>query len=160
MWNSVYARRNSRAAAVAEVRTGAHWLVRLSVGHWWAELEFRIHRSLSDLFGLSIPRAVVYFFKEAFAEYFREGYERILNDLLAGKLLHVDETTINLQKDKGYVWVLASTESVYFFYRRSREGSFLADMLHGFKGVLVSDFFTAYDSLDLPQQRCLVHLMR
>ena len=120
----------------------------------------RVHRSLWDLFGLSIPKTVVYNFKRAVAAYFWEGYERILNDLLAGELIHVDETTINLQKDKGYVWVLASTSAVYFFYRRSREGSFLPDMLDGFKGVLVSDFFTAYDSLDLSQQRCLVHLMR
>lgn len=58
------------------------------------------------------------------------------------------------------MWVLASTDSVYFFYRESREGAFLAKMLHKFRGVLVSDFFTAYDSLALPQQRCLVHLMR
>ena len=33
-------------------------------------------------------------------------------------------------------------------------------MLRKFRGVLVSDFFTAYDSLALPQQRCLIHLMR
>ena len=29
-----------------------------------------------------------------------------------------------------------------------------------FEGVLVSDFFTAYDSLNCPQQKCLIHLMR
>jgi Transposase IS66 family len=33
-------------------------------------------------------------------------------------------------------------------------------MLQKFKGVLVSDFYTAYDTLDMPQQRCLIHLMR
>ncbi len=37
-------------------------------------------------------------------------------------------------------------------------------MLHatltGFKGVLVSDFYAAYDSLDCPQQKCLIHLSR
>src|ERR1051325_8196260 len=33
-------------------------------------------------------------------------------------------------------------------------------MLKGFRGVLVSDFFTAYDSVPCRQQRCLVHLMR
>ena len=33
-------------------------------------------------------------------------------------------------------------------------------MFEGFKGVLVSDFYTAYDSVDCRQQRCLVHLMR
>lgn len=30
----------------------------------------------------------------------------------------------------------------------------------GFSGVLVSDFFTAYDSLDCGHQKCLVHLIR
>jgi hypothetical protein len=53
----------------------------------------RIHRSLMDLFGLSIPKTIVYIFKQAVAAYFREGYKRILNDLLAGKLIHADETT-------------------------------------------------------------------
>src|SRR5262249_6133526 len=53
-----------------------------------------------------------------------------------------------------------SMERVYFFYRDSREGTFLKEMLRGFAGVLVSDFFTAYDSLDCPQQKCLIHLLR
>jgi len=39
-----------------------------------------------------------------------------------------------------------------------------ADILHatlaGFKGVLVSDFYAAYDSLECPQQKCLIHLLR
>jgi hypothetical protein len=33
-------------------------------------------------------------------------------------------------------------------------------MLVGFKGVLVSDFYAAYNSLPFPQQKCLVHLIR
>ena len=33
-------------------------------------------------------------------------------------------------------------------------------LLAGFKGVLVSDFYTAYDSIGCLQQRCLIHLMR
>jgi hypothetical protein len=49
---------------------------------------------------------------------------------------------------------------VYFFYRPSREGSFLAEMLGTFSGVLVSDFYTAYDSVSCEQQKCLVHLVR
>ena len=120
----------------------------------------RIQRSLLDLFGLRLPNTIAYLFKGAVAEYFKIGYEKILKDLLRGRLIHIDETTVNLQKDKGYVWVLASTEAVYCFYRTSREGSFLADMLQRFKGVLVSDFYTAYDALDMPQQRCLIHVMR
>src|SRR5260370_10277613 len=33
-------------------------------------------------------------------------------------------------------------------------------MLKSFRGVLVSDFYPAYDSIDCPQQKCLIHLMR
>ncbi len=34
------------------------------------------------------------------------------------------------------------------------------NLLRGFKGVLVSDFYTAYDALECAQQKCLIHLMR
>ena len=45
-------------------------------------------------------------------------------------------------------------------YRPTREGDFLYDLLKGFHGVLVSDYYAAYDSLAFPQQKCLLHLMR
>jgi Transposase IS66 family len=32
--------------------------------------------------------------------------------------------------------------------------------VNGFQGVLVSDFYAAYDSIPCPQQKCLIHLMR
>ncbi len=51
-------------------------------------------------------------------------------------------------------------DKVYYFYKPSREGAFLKDMLAKFSGVLVSDFYTAYDSLKCKQQKCLVHLVR
>ena len=94
------------------------------------------------------------------ASFYKGEYEKIRNTILAGSLIHIDETTINLMKEKGYVWVITGADSVYFFYRQSREGSFLGAMLKKFRGVLVSDFYTAYDSFNIPQQRCLIHLMR
>src|SRR6266446_2920799 len=45
-------------------------------------------------------------------------------------------------------------------YRPTREGAFLKDLLKDFHGVLVSDFYTAYDSIECLQQKCLIHLMR
>jgi hypothetical protein len=61
---------------------------------------------------------------------------------------------------KGYVWVLTNMEEEVYLYRKSREGDFLHDLLKGFRGVLVSDFYAAYDSLPCQQQKCLVHLIR
>jgi hypothetical protein len=79
---------------------------------------------------------------------------------VAGGLVHVDETQFNLKQVKGYVWVLASIEDVVYFYLPSRETGFLKDLLHGFNGVLVSDFYPGYESLPYKQQACLLHLVR
>jgi len=51
-------------------------------------------------------------------------------------------------------------EEVVYIYRKSREGNFLNDMLKDFRGVLISDFYAAYDSLACEQQKCLIHLIR
>jgi hypothetical protein len=80
--------------------------------------------------------------------------------LVSGSLLHADETTMNLQKGKCYVWVLTNMEEVVFICRPDRNASFLHQLLREFHGVLVTDFFTGYDSLKCPQQKCLVHLIR
>jgi predicted RecB family nuclease len=120
----------------------------------------RVRKVLAEVFKLSLRPDLMYRFKTAVADHYRPTYARILDEILKGPILHIDETEVNLRGRKGYVWVLTSLERVYFFYRDSREGTFLKEMLRGFTGVLVSDFYTAYDSLDCPQQKCLIHLLR
>jgi hypothetical protein len=60
----------------------------------------------------------------------------------------------------GYVWTFTSTEHVVYVYHPTREGTLLKETLGAFKGVLVSDFYTAYDSVTCHQQKCHLHLMR
>jgi hypothetical protein len=84
----------------------------------------------------------------------------LLDKILSGPVLHIDETEVKLKTSKGYVWVFANLEDVVFLYRPTREGHFLKKLLKNFKGVLVSDFYAAYDSIDCPQQKCLIHLLR
>jgi hypothetical protein len=45
-------------------------------------------------------------------------------------------------------------------YSASREASILDEVLGGFNGVLVSDFYGGYDAVPCKQQKCLIHLMR
>jgi len=59
-----------------------------------------------------------------------------------------------------YVWVFTSMEEVIYIWSETREGSVAGEFLKDFKGVLVSDFYSAYDSIDCPQQKCLIHLIR
>jgi transposase len=50
--------------------------------------------------------------------------------------------------------------SVAYVYSASRDASVLNEVLAGFKGILVSDFYGGYDAMPCRQQKCLIHLMR
>jgi hypothetical protein len=130
----------------------AHVAHRLSYG--------TIEDLFREFFDLSVNDSEIHMFKGLLASYYRKTYSRLLAKLASGTVLHVDETEAHLRTGKGYVWVFASIEEVAYVYRPSREGEFLKDMLNGFGGVLISDFYAAYDSLACPQQKCLIHLIR
>jgi Transposase IS66 family len=120
----------------------------------------RVEKSLEDVFGLTFPDSEGYRSKRYISDRFPSLYSEILRSILASPVIHIDETTVRLRKQRGYVWVMTSLDKVYYFYKPSREASFLAEMLAGFSGVLISDFYPAYDSLKCRQQKCLVHLVR
>src|SRR5262245_51939882 len=42
----------------------------------------------------------------------------------------------------------------------AREGATIRTALKDLSGVLVSDFYAAYDVIDCPQQKCLIHFIR
>jgi hypothetical protein len=120
----------------------------------------QVERSLRDIFGLRLPYKNVYRFRSILADHYVPLQKEILAAILSEDVINIDETPVNLRKTTGYVWVLATHDKVYYVYKESREGSFLKGLLADFSGVLVADFFTAYDSLKCRHQKCLVHLMR
>jgi predicted RecB family nuclease len=134
----------------------------------WAMYQYVFHRiSLShiekmfdDQFGLRVHDKELYLIRSLMARRYRKTVTRSLDRIVSGSLAHVDETHINLRKQKGYVWVLANLEDVVYLYRPNRETGFLQEMFHDFKGVFVTDFYTGYDSLPCEQQKCLIHLIR
>jgi hypothetical protein len=80
--------------------------------------------------------------------------------MLRGTLIHADETPVVLKHKRAYVWVFATFDAVAYFYTETREGTFMQGKLKEFKGVLISDFYSPYDALSCPQQKCLIHLIR
>jgi hypothetical protein len=134
----------------------------------WAMSQYVVHHvkfphlegMFEECFRLSVTREELQLIRSLMARRYRKTCERILARIVCGSLAHADETGVDLQKEKGYVWVLANLEDVLYLYRPSREASFLKELLKDFKGVLVSDFYSGYDSLGCPQQKCLVHLIR
>jgi predicted RecB family nuclease len=134
------------------------WAMYLHVAH---QVSFpKIERLLQDLFGLKVDAPRIHWLKLVTADYHTPTIRRIEQGLASGPVIYADETEIKLKKSKGYVWVLSNTEEVLYLYRPTREVGFLTGMLGGFSGVLVTDFYPAYDLLDCLQQKCLVHLIR
>ncbi|MBI5321859.1 TM0106 family RecB-like putative nuclease [Bradyrhizobium sp.] len=113
-----------------------------------------------EIFGVRVNFWEFTDFRHLLVHKYRKTYNMLLKQLIGGPVLYVDETEIKLKDSAGYVWVFANTSATVYIFRRSREGGFLRQMLKNFKGVLVSDFYSAYDGLPCLQQRCLIHLMR
>jgi Transposase IS66 family len=80
--------------------------------------------------------------------------------IVEGPLVHADETRVMIKGEAHYIWVFTNLEDVAYVYSDSRDASTALEVLTGFKGVLVSDFYAGYDSVDCAQQRCLIHLLR
>lgn len=122
--------------------------------------QMSIDSSMSKLFGLPLPRGWTNKMKMAAAQLYAITHDRLVKKLCSGHLLHIDETSISVRGVNGYVWVLTSMEEVAYFYTPTREGNTIQELLKNFSGVLVSDFYAAYDAIECPQQKCLIHFIR
>jgi predicted RecB family nuclease len=99
----------------------------------WAIYQHIVHRislhqletMFADCFGLHVLVMEILMIKTLMARRYRKTLEGILARIVAGGLVHVDETHFNLQQGKGYVWVLTSMEEVVYFYLPNRETGFL-----------------------------------
>lgn len=120
----------------------------------------KILDDLRDIFGYHFDTAICSEIKDQMAKYYKTTYDNILKKIVNGTLLHADETSVSIKGVKAYVWVLTSIEEVIYFYSPTREGDYLKSVINGFNGVLVSDFYGAYDSIECPKQKCLIHLIR
>jgi predicted RecB family nuclease len=117
-------------------------------------------RSLNRLFGVRLASHAAHDFKKNAAKTYAETYEAILTKLKTGSLIHADETKVSVGGSDAFVWVFTSMEEVAYVFAETREAAPMQTLLKDFKGVLVSDFFAAYEGLKCPQQKCLVHLIR
>jgi len=104
--------------------------------------QHNVIKSLNRLFGFNVNESMYNGQKTIATQIYKETYEGILNKILCGNLIHIDETSVSIQGKSAYVWVITSLEEVVYLYKETREGDFLHELLREFKGVLVSDFYT------------------
>jgi hypothetical protein len=115
---------------------------------------------MDHLFGVGLCTSTLVGFVGNLASYYAPTEAAILRALLQSSFVHVDETKLNIQGVDHYVWVFTDGQHVVFRLTETREADIVREVLAGYQGVLVSDFYLGYDSLPCRQQKCLVHLIR
>ncbi len=119
-----------------------------------------ITQATEDLFHVHISGANIVNFLHDFARYYADTERLLIERILASPFVHVDETTISIRGVDHYVWVFTDGTHVVFRMTETREATIVHDVLSGYQGILISDFYPGYDSVRCRQQKCLVHLIR
>ena len=87
-------------------------------------------------------------------------YETIASALPEQEIIHGDETGWKVRGDLHYLWVFCNRELAYYHPDKSRSSAVVKNLIgKKFPGILVCDFYAAYNFLPRTQ-RCLVHLLR
>ena len=78
-----------------------------------------------------------------------------------GDCTYVDETGWRLNGQSCWLWAFTTDNYTLYEVNASRGHQVVLDLLGtDYDGVIVSDFYTAYNPLPYTQQKCLVHLLR
>jgi predicted RecB family nuclease len=124
-------------------------------------LPYRILMQVTEhLFGVGFSQGTVTNFLRYLADYYAVTERANLQAILRSAFVHVDETKINIQGVNHYVWVFTDGQHVVFRMTETREADIVHEVLAGYQGVLISDFYPGYDGVPCRQQKCLVHLIR
>ena len=134
------------------------WAMNLYVNH---NVSYHhLARMLQEQFGIWINPMYMAQRKCKWIRKWEPELEYIRATIFKSPVIHIDETTVRLSKDKGYVWVFATAHTVFYHFTLTRETEFIAKLLKNYKGVIVTDFFPGYDTLPIRRQKCLIHLIR
>jgi predicted RecB family nuclease len=124
-------------------------------------LPYRIIAQVTEhLFGVGLSQSTPVGFMKYMADYYAATGSALLDAIRKSPFVHVDETKISIQGVDHYAWVFTDGLHVVFRMTESREADIVREVLGGYEGVLVSDFYSGYDGVPCRQQKCLVHLIR
>ena len=129
--------------------------------HFVNTLSFgEINKNLELLFKIKLTKTSGHSFKKYFNDFYSETFKKLLSKIIASPVVYVDETPFKLLSGEVYGWIFTNGQEVVSLFKTTRKGDFLKELLKDFNGVLVTDFYVAYNSLKCKQQKCLIHLIR
>lgn len=115
-------------------------------------------------FGLKMSRGGWYQADQRLGAQGRGVYEELIEAIRQSAVVHSDETGWRIGTLSAWLWVFTNSEMTVYTITGGRGHEVVVNILgKEFKGVLVSDRFSAYDHKALAawlKQKCLSHLLR
>lgn len=143
---------------------GLHTMIFVLIEHYRAKkTDEQIIESLKRYHNLDISSGEITALRHKAAELFGDQHEEIIQAIREAAVVYGDETGWKILGKKGQCWILTAPEKpvTRYIMADSRGAGVLADALGpDFKGVMVSDFYGAYNDVGSDQQKCWVHLLR
>lgn len=120
-----------------------------------------IRNSLETLYSLRLSKGELSEILHTVAKRGEGECSKLLADVRGSPVAHADETGWREDGLNGYIWSFSTPKTRYFVYNRSRAGDIPKEVLgEEFSGVLVCDFYYAYNVLLTRRQRCWAHFLR
>jgi hypothetical protein len=115
---------------------------------------------LATFHGLSLSAGAVVGALRQVAQRGEAAVARSWERLRASPVVHADETGWREQGRNGYIWSFSTPQERCFLFGRRTKDMVDRGVGPDFAGVLVTDFYAAYDHYPGEHQRCWAHLLR
>lgn len=150
------------AANIPHAQLGLNALATAAMLRVRHRLPFRqIAQILKDLPGMQLSAAALVKQIQRLARWLDEKYQELIARMRASPHVHVDETGWRIDGRNFWLWAFTDPTFTLYHVDESRGGKVPLRLLgHAYGGVVVADFYSAYNGLAAPKQRCLVHLLR
>jgi transposase len=120
----------------------------------------KIGSLLKLLFDLELTEAAMLHCVMAVAEAFGPRYEELKEELIREKSIHGDETSWRIKGRNHWLWAFLGKWSVVYEVDKSRGKDVPKKVLGEYRGIVVSDSWSAWNHIGVRWQRCLVHYLR
>jgi len=120
----------------------------------------KIQNTLKRLYGLNISPATIFDLTRRAADAVQSNYDAIRDRIRKAQILYVDETSIDVQGEKHWIWVFTTPSETFVAIRKSRGMIVLNEVLGRFEGIIVCDGWKPYARFTKNIQRCWAHLLR
>lgn len=146
---------------VGHQRVGVRLLAFVAVLREQLRLPLRLIQAyLQTIHALHLSQGELASILQTVATQAKTAVEAIRDGIRASPVVQADETSWRQDGQNGYLWSF-STPSLRYFLHGNRSKAMVDEGLgKDFAGVLVTDFYAAYDHYAGPHQRCWVHLLR